>query len=677
MVDRRSGRWTTEQSAELYNLPGWGCPYFSIAADGRVDVHPEGQDGPSAALQDVVAEARHQGSSLPLLLRFDGILGHRVATLHRLFDRAREEFGYTGRHRPVYPIKVNQQRQVVEALIELGDDSGLGLEVGSKPELMAVVALLDKPSLMVCNGYKDEAYMEMACLAVRLGHEVVVVIEKPSEIETYERVIRSEGRDAAPWLGLRARMASQGTGRWQSSSGDRAKFGLSATQLVAAADWLREVDLIDQVKMLHFHIGSQITAIRPWKQVLREASRLYLELRALGCPLGILDVGGGLAVDYDGSRTRFESSMSYSEEEYANDVVWHIQQACDEVDVPHPDIVTESGRALAAHHAVMLVEVVGASRHPRAADVQPRTDDEPDILQSLRENLEGVTRKNMLEVYHDALGLREELLQRFSLGLVDLRTRSVAETVFFATLERIARFAKDVDHLPEELEGLDKQLADIYFCNFSLFQSVPDHWAIRHVFPVMPIARLDEEPAERALLGDMTCDSDGKMDRFPGLRDTKDVLEVHELREGEPYILGVFLVGAYQEILGDMHNLFGDTDAAHVRIDPDGTTRFVNHVPAEGVAEVLQYVEYDEAWLNERYDSHLKRLVAGRSLTAKEARELRRDLRACLEGPTYLTAGSVRTARADDLAEMEDLEAPEPPPTLPAIPDRDVEELTT
>ena len=657
MVDRRSGRWTTEQSAELYNLPGWGQPYFSVADDGRMCVHPDGAAGPSAVLEDVVAEARRAGSSLPLLLRFDGILGHRVNTLHGLFRRASTEFGFTGRHRPVYPIKVNQQRQVVEALLELGRDDGLGLEVGSKPELMAVVALLDQPSLMICNGYKDEAYIEMACLAVRLGHEVVVVIEKPSEIETYERVVAAEGRDAAPWLGLRARMASRGSGRWESSSGDRAKFGLSATQLVEAVDWLGEVDLLEQVKLLHFHIGSQITAIRPWKQVLREASRLYVELKGMGCPLDTLDVGGGLAVDYDGSRTRFESSMSYSEGEYANDVVWHIQQACDEAGLPHPDIVTESGRALAAHHAVLLTEVVGASRHPRASDVPPAADDEHDVVRELRENLTDVTRKNMLEAYHDALGLREDMLQRFGLGLVDLRTRALSETIYFATLELIARLAKGVEHLPEDLEGLDKQLADLYFCNFSLFQSVPDHWAIRHVFPVMPITRLDEEPTERALLGDMTCDSDGKMDRFPDQRDVKDVLEVHELREGEPYVMGIFLVGAYQEILGDLHNLFGDTDAAHVRVEPSGEIRIVGFVPAEQVGEVLQYVEYDEAWLAERYERHLRRLVSDEALTAAEAEEVRADLRRYLAGPTYLTAGSVRTARADDLAEQEDLES--------------------
>ena len=336
-----SHKWSVDRSAELYCLPGWGSPYFSIGDDGNIRVHPEGPEGPSASLVDIIAQSKRQGLSLPLLLRFDGILRHRLGVLSRVFRNAAEEYGFTGRHRPVYPIKVNQQRHVVETLLEAGADIGLGLEVGSKPELLAVVAQLERPSLMICNGYKDEAYMEMACLAVRLGHEVVVVIEKPSEIETFSRVVDREGRNAAPFIGLRSRLASRGSGRWESSAGDRAKFGLSAHQMVEAVEWLKDVGLLDRVRLLHFHIGSQITAIRPWKEVLKEASRLFIELRKMGCPLDLFDVGGGLAVDYDGSRTRFDSSMNYTEQEYANDVVWHIHDACSKAGLPSPDIVTE------------------------------------------------------------------------------------------------------------------------------------------------------------------------------------------------------------------------------------------------------------------------------------------------------------------------------------------------
>jgi arginine decarboxylase len=647
-------KWSVDRSAELYNLAGWGSPYFSIGEDGDLRVHPDGPEGHSATLTEIVARARARGQSLPLLLRFDGILRHRLGVLSQAFRDAATEYGFAGRHRPVYPIKVNQQRHVVETLLEAGRDLGLGLEVGSKPELLAVVAQLDRPSLMICNGYKDEAYMEMACLAVRLGHEVVVVIEKPSEIETFSRVVDREGREAAPFLGLRCRLASRGTGRWESSAGDRAKFGLSARQMVEAVEWLQDVDLLHRLRLLHFHIGSQITAIRPWKAVLKEASRLFVELHRLGCPLDLFDVGGGLAVDYDGSRTQFESSMNYTEQEYANDVVWHIHDACDKAGIPAPDIVTETGRALVAHHSVMAVEVIGVSRLSRDGQVQRADRKENEIVQELRDNFSRLSRKTMLEVYHDAINLRDEMLSRFNLGLVDLPTRATCEDIFFATCDRVAKLLKHLDYVPEEFEGLEKQIADTYFCNFSVFQSVPDHWAIRHIFPVMPLRRLHEEPTVRAVLGDMTCDSDGKIDRFPDLRDVKEVLEVHGLQEGQPYILGIFLIGAYQEILGDLHNLFGDTDTVHVDFDRAGRVRLVDRLQGEPVSKVLSYVGYDETWLLDRYEKALARLVEADELTRSEADEVRNDLVMGLRSNTYLTAHSVRSVRQDDLAEQED-----------------------
>lgn len=652
---REHNGWSAERSAELYSLNGWGAPYFQIDQGGHLRVRPEGT-GAGARLTDVVDKAATRGLSPPLLVRFDGILGHRLRVLTTAFGNASKEAGFGGRYRPVYPIKVNQERKVVEGLLRAGNENGLGLEVGSKPELMAVTALLERSSLIICNGYKDETYIELACLAVRLGHEVVVVIEKPSEIETIAQVVKREGREAAPWLGLRSRLASRGSGRWEGSSGDRAKFGLSAAQLVEATTWLRNEDLLDRVRLLHFHIGSQITAIKPWKIALREGARLYVELVRLGCPLNTFDVGGGLAVDYDGSRTDFQSSMNYTEQEYANDVVWGIHEACRKAGLPDPDIVTESGRALVAHHSVMIVEVTGAARPAREGDEPDPAPGDHELVKEFRENLERLTSKNTLEVYHDAQGLRDELLSRFGLGLVDLPTRAKCEDLFFATCDRVARVAGNLDYVHEDLQGLARRLADIYFCNFSVFQSAPDHWAIRQVFPVIPIHRLGEKPSMAAVLGDMTCDSDGKLDRFPDRRDVKDVLEVHPLVEGERYMLGIFLVGAYQETLGDLHNLFGDTDTVHVEVDDLGDIRLADRVQGESVGEVLAYVGYDEGWLVGRYDRALDRLVSAKQLTRKEADEVREDLLANLAGNTYLTARSVKTVRSADLVEAEDSE---------------------
>jgi len=653
-MDPAPQAWSAQKSAELYNLPGWGAPYFSIGADGRLAVTPHGESGPSTTLEEVVEMARKRGLSLPLLLRFDGILGDRVKRLSDAFTAAAREAGYKGRYRPVYPIKVNQQRPVVEGLLAAGRSVGLGLEVGSKPELLAVVALLEQPSLIVCNGYKDESYIEGACLAVRLGHEVFVVVEKPSEVETISRVVAREGREACPWLGLRSRLASRGAGRWESSAGDRAKFGLTASQLVESVEWLREVRLLDRLRLTHFHLGSQITAIRPWKEALKEASRVFVELRAMGCPVDTFDVGGGLAVDYDGSRTNFASSRNYTEQEYANDVVAHIMDACDKAGIPVPDIVTETGRALVAHHSLMVVEVTGCSRLSRDGVVEAPDDDEADILREMRGNLERLTARTALEVYHDALNLRDEMLSQFGLGMIDLPTRAMCENIFFATCDRVARMVRRLDAVPEDLEGLYTRIADIYFCNFSLFQSVPDHWAIRQIFPVMPIHRLQEEPTVHAVLGDMTCDSDGRIDRFADIRDVKHVLEVHPLKKGEPYLLGIFLIGAYQETLGDLHNLFGDTDTVHVDFDEHGAAQICGHVRGEPVGKVLAYVGYDEAWLMTRYDSALERLVQRNNLTPAEAAEVREDIKAALADNTYLTARSVKTVRADDLAEVTD-----------------------
>ncbi len=481
-----------------------------------------------------------------------------------------------------------------------------------------------------------------------------MVIEKPSEVETIGRVVEREGVDAMPSLGLRARLAARGEGRWKSSAGDRAKFGLSAAQLVEAVEWLRELGLDQRVRLLHFHIGSQITAIRPWKAALREGARLYVELARMGCPMGLFDVGGGLAVDYDGSQTNFASSRNYTEQEYANDVVWAVHEACENAELPAPDIITESGRALSAHHSMMVVEVTGTSRLSVDGPLPEPSDEEHELVSDLRINLDELSPESAVEVFHEAQSLREEMLQRFGLGLVDLPTRAACEHLFYATLERVAAVAADLEPVPEELQDLPVALADTYFCNFSVFQSAPDSWAIGQVFPVLPIHRLDEEPTERAVLGDLTCDSDGRIDRFPGGRDPKHALEVHPLREGERYLIGIFLVGAYQEILGDLHNLFGDTDAVHVDFDAHDTPFLVDRLHGETVSKVLGYVGYGEAWMHERFDRALERLVRAGELTDDEAGEVRSDLRAGLAGNTYLNEREVEEVREADHAADED-----------------------
>jgi arginine decarboxylase len=528
-----SRRWSAAESLDLYNIRGWGNQYFSINDTGSMVVHPGGKDSPAIDLKELVDEVRERGISLPLLIRFSEIIKARVVELNEAFNGAISEYGYQGKYRGVYPIKVNQDRYLVERLVEYGRPYHYGLEAGSKPELLAVMAMLeDEDALIICNGYKDEEYIETALLASKLGRRVILVVEKPSELPLIHQISQKMG--VRPRIGIRSRLSAKGAGHWEGSAGDRSKFGLSGRDLLAAVTFLKENGLLDTFELLHFHLGSQISSIRSVKDGLQEAAQVYVNLAELGAPLGYLDVGGGLGVDYDGSQTNFTSSLNYTLQEYANDIVFGIMQVCDARGVPHPTIVSESGRATVAHHAVLVIDVLGVSEFevgklPR----KPPVDAEPS-LRNLFETYKEVSRKNVLESYHDAISYRDECLSLFNLGHLSLDNRGLAEDLFWATCQKILRITRTMQQVPEDLEGLERQLADTYFCNFSVFQSVPDSWAIDQLFPVVPIHRLDEEPANRAVLADITCDSDGKIDHFIDRRDVKDVLELHDYRNGEP-----------------------------------------------------------------------------------------------------------------------------------------------
>ena len=622
------------RALELYNVRGWGKGYFSVTEGGTLQVHPGGPDAAAVDLKELVDELGERGIATPLLLRFPEIVRERVVSLNEAFGRAIAEFGYRSPYRGVYPIKVNQDRFLVERLVEYGGPYHLGLEAGSKPELLAVMAMLEDPeALIVCNGYKDEEYVETALLASKLGRRVVLVAEKPSELELIRRL--SEQTGIAPSIGARARLSTPGAGYWQESGGERSKFGLSARELLDAVDFLRAQGLLDRFELLHFHLGSQIPSIRSIKGALREAARIYVDLVRLGAPLGFFDVGGGLGVDYDGSQSDYPSSLNYTTQEYANDVVYGIGEICDEAGVDHPTIVSESGRAIVAHHAVLVLDVLDVAEYsPGRIPSAPPEDAELPLAQ-LFETYAEVGQGNLLESYHDAVTYRDECLQLFNLGHLSLEHRGLAEDVYWAACQRIWEIARGRDPVPEELLGLEHALADTFFCNFSVFQSVPDSWAIDQLFPVVPIHRLDEEPTRRAVLADITCDSDGKIDRFIEPGDVKPVLELHP-PDGRPYHLGVFLVGAYQEILGDLHNLFGDTNIVQVSIDPDEGYHIDHVVEGDTVTDVLRYVRYDRTDLIARVRRAAEAAMRARRLTREESKRLLRTYEQGLAGYTYL-----------------------------------------
>ncbi|MDP2269853.1 MAG: biosynthetic arginine decarboxylase [Archangium sp.] len=627
-------RWSVADSNELYAIKHWGAGYFGINEKGNVMVHPAGPTTPSFDLKELVDEVRRRGISLPLLIRFTDVLRSRVVHLNEAFRKAISEHNYKGQYRGVYPIKVNQHRYVAEQITDAGKPFNYGLEAGSKPELLAVMALLEDPeALIICNGYKDEEYVETALYASKLGRKVVMVVEKPSELMLIAEVARKTG--IKPRLGMRVRLSTRGAGKWEASGGDRSKFGLSSGELMDALSFLRETGLMDSFELLHFHLGSQISNIRNVKNALREVGRFYVEVLRLGAPLQYIDVGGGLGVDYDGSQTNFASSMNYTTEEYANDVVFSVMEACDAAQVPHPNLVSESGRAVVAHHAMLVTEVLGNSGFDMPPMPEGLPDNSPPVVKNLHAAFRDVTNKNLLETYHDATEYKDEVLTLFSLGHLTLEQRVLAENLFWSICHKILRIAKEAGDLPEELETLEHMLSDTYFCNFSLFQSLPDSWAIDQLFPIMPIHRLLERPTRRAVLADITCDSDGKIEKFIDKREVKDDIQLHALNDDE-YYLGIFLVGAYQEILGDLHNLFGDTHTIQVSLAPGGGYLIDRVVEGDTVTEVLNYVAYNKDDLIAKMRGFTETALRAGRINLDESRQILRVYEAGLAGYTYL-----------------------------------------
>jgi arginine decarboxylase len=627
-------KWTVADSAETYGVKYWGNNYFSINDAGNAQAHPAGPESARIDLKELVDEVARRGIGLPLLIRFSDVLKSRIVELNETFRRAIVEYGYKGEYKGVYPIKVNQHRYVVEEIVQFGRPYHYGLEAGSKPELLAVMAMLDdEEALVVCNGYKDEEYIQTALMASKLGRNVLIVVEKFSELSLIADVAKKVG--VRPRIGIRVKLAAKGSGRWEASGGDRSKFGLSTREVVEAISFLRANDLLNCFELLHFHLGSQISAIRAVKNALREAGRFYVEVCRMGAPLKYFDAGGGLGVDYDGSQTNFASSMNYTTQEYANDIVFSLQEICDAGGVPHPTIVTESGRAVVAHHSMLVVDILGVGEFDVGKAPDKVGKEASRVVKNLFETYRDVSRKNVLEAYHDALEYKEEALQLFNLGNLSLSERVVAEDIFWAICQKLLKIIRELREIPEELEGLERALSDTYFCNFSMFQSLPDIWAIDQLFPIMPIHRLGEEPTRRAVLADITCDSDGKIDHFIDRRDVKPVLELHPVN-GHDYYLGIFLIGAYQEILGDLHNLFGNTNTVHVSLAAGGGYQIEHVVTGDTVTDVLKYVSYSRDDLVARVRRFAELAVRANRMSLEETRSMLRMYEEGLAGYTYL-----------------------------------------
>src|SRR5882757_10582199 len=627
-------KWTVADSSETYGIKAWSQGYFSVNDVGHVVCHPQGPEAGTIDLKELVDEVVRRGINLPLLIRFSDILKSRVVELHEAFRRAIADFNYKGDYRGVYPIKVNQHRYVVEEIVQFGRPYHYGLEAGSKPELLAVMGMLDdEEALIICNGYKDEEYIETALMASKLGRTVLIVVEKFSELPLIAETAKKVG--VRPRIGIRVKLAAKGSGRWEASGGDRSKFGLSTREVVEAISFLRQNDLLNCFELLHFHLGSQISAINAVKNALREAGRFFVEVVKLGAPLKYFDAGGGLGVDYDGSQTNFASSMNYTMQEYANDIVFSLQEICDSAGVAHPNIVSESGRAIVAHHSMLVIDILGVGEFDVGKAPEQVAPTASRTVQNLFETHRDISRKNVLEAYHDALEYKDQALQLFNLGNLSLSERVVAEDIFWAICQKIRKIVRELRDVPEDLEGLERALSDTYFCNFSMFQSLPDIWAIDQLFPIMPIHRLGEEPTRRAVLADITCDSDGKIDHFIDRRDVKSVLELHPVN-GQDYYLGVFLIGAYQEILGDLHNLFGNTNTVHVSLAAGGGYQIEHVVTGDTVTDVLKYVSYAREDLVARVRRFAELAVRANRMSLEETRSMLRLYEEGLAGYTYL-----------------------------------------
>ncbi|HWR52586.1 MAG TPA: biosynthetic arginine decarboxylase [Bryobacteraceae bacterium] len=629
-------RWTVADAGDLYDVAAWGKGYFSVGQNGHVWVHPSKEPARGIDLKELVDKLVLRGISVPILIRFADILRHRLSEVHDAFQASIAEHGYKGDYCCVYPIKVNQQRHVVEEVLNFGRPYGFGLEAGSKPELLAVMAIADNDTPIICNGFKDDEYIELVMLATKVGRRITTVIEKYTELDLVIQHAQKLG--VRPRIGLRLKLASRGSGRWKASGGYRSKFGLTVNEALRALEQLKALGMADCLELLHFHLGSQITNIRQIKAAVIEAARFYTELSRAGAGLRFLDVGGGLGIDYDGSQTDFESSVNYTLQEYANDIVYHVQSVCDEAGVAHPTIITESGRAIVAYHSVLVFNVLGVSGYGFSEQQEtlpeiPEDSEQP--LVDLRETYRSLSTKNLLESFHDAQQALDQALNLFSLGYLPLEQRSLAEQTYWAICRRTLRLAAELDYFPEELEGLDSLLSDTYFCNFSIFQSMPDSWAIKQLFPIMPIHRLDERPSRKAVLGDISCDSDGKVDQFIDRRDVKRTLPLHPFN-GEEYLLGAFLLGAYQEILGDMHNLFGDTNAVHVSLNENGEVILESVIKGDTVREVLDYVQFNADQLLAEFRKDVETALRESRIGYEESGRLLRFYEDGLHGYTYL-----------------------------------------
>ena len=638
-ADSSATPWTIERSRALYNIEGWGIGYFDVNAKGHVVIRPDQDErGRELDLYELAMDLEAQGVGLPLLLRFSDILKSRIEALQERFSAAIREFNYEGGYTTVYPIKVNQQRHVVEEIVEFGRPFGVGLECGSKPELQAVLGLAETTGhVIVCNGYKDEEFMRLALMGQKLGHQVFIVLEQVSEVDVLLQVAAE--LNVKPTAGVRIKLFAEGSGRWAKSGGEKSKFGLSTAQLVRVIDKLSAAGQLDIIRLVHFHLGSQITDIRYIKAGLQEIARYYAELRKMGVNITHVDVGGGLGVDYDGSCSTAHTSINYALQEYANDVVYTLAEACREQELPMPHIISESGRALTAHHALLLLSVIDVESQMDIT-IPTLTEEDHTLLHEMAEDLQNFSPGRVREVFHDAVFAKERVQELFNTGVLSLRSRAMAEQLYLALINVVTRAAlQDREEYSDIIEDLEANLVDRYFCNFSLFQSLPDSWAIDQLFPIMPIHRLDEEPVRRGTIQDVTCDSDGKIDRFVGGdRTPRPSLQLHPFRDGAPYIIGIFLTGAYQEILGDLHNLFGDTNAVHIRIREQGY-EIPDLVHGDTVTEVLNYVQFRAPDL---LTTFRRKVGAAKNITREEANTFIAEYVAGLEGYTYLEGDAAR-----------------------------------
>jgi len=628
-------KWTIDDSRELYNVKGWGISYFNINEAGHATVSPLKEDGPTIDLTDVMRELSRKDIATPVLLRFPDILDSRIEKINSCFVNAIKEYDFNGNFYNVFPVKVNQQRAVLEEVLQHGKKFNIGLEAGSKSELHAVLANVDNPkSLIICNGYKDEDFIELALLAQKMGKKIYLVVEKLSELVLIIKL--SKRLKVKPNIGIRIKLASSGSGHWEESGGYQSKFGLSSSELIDALQYIKTRGFSDSVKLIHFHLGSQITNIRHIKSGLREIAQFYAEINALGFNIEFVDVGGGLGVDYDGTNSTHSSSVNYSVQEYANDVVYAIFEACERLNIVHPNIIAESGRALTAHHSLLVFDILERTAPAFFEDAKTEiTDEAPDALKDLLSIYKSIVHKNLNESWHDTVQIHDDVLSNFRIGTLSLENRATAERLFWSIARKANRIAKDMRHPPYELEPLPKLLAEKYFGNFSLFQSLPDAWAIDQIFPIMPIQRLNEEPTVNVTIQDITCDSDGKIELFVSKSEISRTLPLHPLKENEPYYLGVYLVGAYQEILGDLHNLFGDTNVVHIGCKKD-SYEIEKIIAGESVSDVLEYVNFSDKVLVRTMENWVKDAIQDGKISKQEGREFLSIYRSGLYGYTYL-----------------------------------------